>query len=202
VLEKLAALLGAPASTKMAVLIDAFQHGASLGEVTRVLRSGRDDEGPIAKVRLRRRSESFEAVRRRSEDFKTRTGARPKVFLATMGPRKQHGARADFSTAFFSAGGFETIAGKGFDTPEAAALAAIDSKAPIVVICSTDESYPQLVPPIAAALKAVPGGPRVVLAGMPAAQVELLQAAGVDDFIHVRANCAQMLAAFQDRLGI
>jgi methylmalonyl-CoA mutase len=202
VLEKLASLLGAPAGTKMAILTDAFLHGASLGEVTRVLRSGRDDEGPIAKVRMRRRSESFEAVRRRSEDFRERTGARPRVFLANLGPRKQHGARADFSAAFFGAGGFEAVSSKGFDTPEAAAIAAIDSKAPIVVICSTDESYPQLVPPIAAALKAVPGGPRVVLAGLPPGQVDQLQAAGVDEFIHARANCAQMLAAFQDKLGM
>ena len=202
VLEKLATLLGAPASTKMAILTDAFLHGASLGEVTRVMRSGRDDEAPIAKVRLQRRSESFEAVRRRCEAFKERTGARPKVFLANMGPRKQHGSRADFSAAFFGVGGFEIVGGKGFDTPEAAVLAAIDSKAPIVVICSTDESYPQLVPPIAAALKAVPAGPRVVLAGLPTGQVDRLHAAGVDEFIHVRANCAQMLAAFQEKLGI
>ena len=202
VLVKLAKLLGASAPTKMAILTDAFLHGATLGEVTRVLRFGRDDEAPIAKVHVRRRSESFEAVRRRSEDFRSRTGARPKVFLANMGPRKQHGARADFSTAFFGAGGFEAIANKGFETPEAAAAAAIDSKAPIVVICSTDESYPQLVPPIAAALKAVPNGPRVVLAGLPSGQVDALLAAGVDEFIHARANCAQMLAAFQDKLGI
>jgi methylmalonyl-CoA mutase len=186
----------------MAVLTEAFLHGASLGEVTRVLRAGRGDEPAVARVSARRRSESFEAVRRRSEAFKERTGARPRVFLANMGPRKQHGARAEFSAAFFGAGGFEAIANKGFETPESAAKAALESKAPIVVVCSTDESYPQLVPPIAAALKAAPGGPRVVLAGLPSGQVDALMAAGVDEFIHVRANCAQMLAAFQDKLGI
>ncbi len=202
VLEKLASLLGAPASTRMAILTDAFLHGATLGEVTRVLRFGRDDEAPVTKVRIRRRSESFEAVRRRSEGFRERTGARPRVFLANMGPRRQHGARADFSAAFFAAGGFEAVGNKGFDTPEAAARAAIESRAPIVVICSTDESYPELVPQIAGALKAAPGGPRVVLAGLPPGQVDALMAAGVDEFIHARANCAQMLAAFQDKLGI
>jgi methylmalonyl-CoA mutase len=48
----------------------------------------------------------------------------------------------------------------------------------------------------------VPAGPRVVLAGLPTGQVDRLHAAGVDEFIHVRANCAQMLAAFQDKLGL
>jgi methylmalonyl-CoA mutase len=202
VLDQLANLLGAPPSTKMSTLIDAFQNGASLGEATRILRSGNSDEGAIAKVRTRRRSESFESLRRRSEAFKEKTGARPKVFLANVGPRKQHGARADFSAGFFAAGGFETIANKGFDTPEAAAAAAIESMAPIVVICSTDETYPQIVPPIAQAVRAAPHHPKLILAGFPAAQVDAFRAAGVDDFIHIRANCAKMLAALQDQLGL
>ena len=202
VLEKLATLLSAPASTKMATLIDAFLHGATLGEVTRILRSGHHDEAPVAKVRLRRRSESFEKIRGRSEAFKERTGARPKVFLANMGGRRQHGARADFSAGFFAAGGFEAITNKGFETPQAAAAAAIESKAPIVVICSTDETYAELAPPIAQALKAAPHPPVIILAGFPPGQVDMLKAAGVDDFIHVRANCAQLLAELQDKLGL
>ena len=121
-----------------------------------------------------------------------------------MGPRKQHAARADFSSGFFGAGGFETIPNKGFDTPEAAAAAAIKSGAPIVVLCSTDETYPALVPPLAQALKAAAKPPIIVLAGLPATP-ELQQqfkAAGVDEFIHVRANCAKLLASFQDKLGL
>jgi methylmalonyl-CoA mutase len=202
VLDKLNALLTASPVTKMATVIDAFVKGASLGEVTKVLRSGKIDEGPITKVRIRRRSESFEALRRRSEAFKERTGALPTVFLANLGPRKQHGARAEFSSGFFSAGGFDVIGNKGFETPEEAASAAIGSKAPIVVICSTDETYPALVPPLARALHAAPHKPQVILAGLPPGQTDALKAAGVDDFIHVRANCARMLAGLQDKLGL
>ena len=198
----LQALSSAPPSARMAARIDAFLNGASLGEVTRVLRSGQPDEPAVATVCARRRSESFEAIRRRSDACKERTGARPKVFLANLGPRKQHGARAAFSSGFLAAGGFEVIGNSGFDTPEAAAAAAIESKAPIVVICSTDETYPQLVPPLAQALKASTRKPRVILAGFPAAQADAFRKAGVDDFIHVRANCAQMLAALQDQLGL
>ncbi len=202
VLAKLVRLLGAPASAKMATVIDAFLHGASLGEVARVLRSGCPDEPAIARVAARRRSESFEAIRRRSEAHRERTGARPRVFLATMGPRKQFGARAEFSAGFFAAGGFETVPGKGFESPEAAAAAALESKAPVVVICSTDETYPLIVPPLVRALKAAAPAPWVVLAGLPAGQADSLRAAGVDEFIHVRANCAQVLSALQDRLGL
>jgi methylmalonyl-CoA mutase len=202
VMESLNAILTATPVTRMAAVIDAFLGGASLGEVTRVLRSGREDEPSIVKVPIRRRSEPFESLRRRSEAFKERTGARPSVFLANLGPRKQHAARAEFSAGFFAAGGFDVLGGKGFDTPEAAAAAAIASKAPIVVICSTDETYPQLVPPLAQALKSSPHRPKVILAGLPAGQTDALRAAGVDEFIHIRANCAQMLATLQDQLGL
>lgn len=167
-------------------------------------RTGGDSAPEIKPLVPRRRAAPFEALRRRAEACLVRTGARPKVFLAGMGPRKQHAARADFSGAFFAAGGFEAIAGKGLETPEAAAKAAFASGAPVVVICSTDDTYPALVPPLAQALKAGAQPPFVVLAGLPATP-ELQQqfkAAGVDEFIHLRANCAKLLATFQDKLGL
>jgi methylmalonyl-CoA mutase len=166
------------------------------------------DREPAAEIKPlapRRRAEPFEVLRRRAEAYLAKTGARPKVFLATMGPRKQHAARADFSTGFFAAGGFEVVANKGFETPEAAASAALASGAPVVVLCSTDDTYPTLVPPLAGALKAAgANAPFVVVAGMPATP-ELQQqfkSAGVDEFIHIRANCAKLLADVQNRLGL
>jgi methylmalonyl-CoA mutase len=159
---------------------------------------------PVKRLVPRRRAVPFESLRRRAENFLARTGSRPKVFLAGLGPRKQHAARADFSSAFFAAGGFEPVLTAGLETPEAAARAALASGAPIVVICSADETYPTLVPPLARTLKAGDNPPQVVLAGMPATP-ELQQqfkAAGIDEFIHLRANCAKLLAAFQDKLGL
>ena len=147
----------------------------------------------------RRRAEGFEALRRRTE------GRRPKVFLAGFGPRKQHAARAEFSAGFFAAGGFECVSEKkGFETPEAAAQAALASGAPVVVLCSTDETYPTLVPAAARLLKASNQPPLVVLAGLPATP-ELQQQfkdAGVDEFIHLRANCEKVLAGMLAQIGL
>lgn len=155
--------------------------------------------GGIKRIVPRRRAEAFEALRARTE------GKRPKVFLAGFGPRKQHAARADFSSGFFAAGGFEAVSEKkGFETPEAAAQAALASGAPVVVLCSTDDTYPTLVPACAQALKAAAKPPIVVLAGMPATP-ELQQqfkAAGVDEFIHIRANCEKILAGFLTQIGL
>ena len=127
------------------------------------------------------------------------------MFLAGFGPRKQHAARADFSSGFFAAGGFEAVSEKkGFETPEAAAQAALASGAPVVVLCSTDDTYPALVPVCAQALKAAAKPPIVVIAGMPATP-ELQQqfkTAGVDEFIHIRANCEKILAGFLTQIGL
>ena len=167
--------------------------------------AGGDEAAPAVKRLVpRRRAVPYEALRRRAEAYLGRTGARPKVFLAGFGPRKQHAARVDFSSAFFATGGFEPVVGKGLDTVEAAVRAALASGASLVVICSTDETYPVLVPAMAQALKAAPKPPLVILAGMPATP-ELQQqfkTAGVDEFIHLRANCAKLLATFQDKLGL
>lgn len=183
---------------------DAFIGGATISEV-KVRLCDREPAAEIKPLAPRRRAEPFEVLRRRAEAYLAKTGARPKVFLATMGPRKQHAARADFSTGFFAAGGFEVVPNKGFETPEAAASAALASGAPVVVICSTDDTYPALVPPLAGALKAAgANAPFVVVAGMPATP-ELQQqfkSAGVDEFIHIRANCAKLLADVQNRLGL
>lgn len=204
VMARLADLLGATPANVMKRLIEAFGRGATLGEVGKVLRAGAVGEPSVPRLRIRRRAEPFERLRARAEACLARTGARPRVFLANLGPRKQHGARADFSTGFFAAGGFEVVSNRGFETPEAAAAAARESGAPIVVICSTDDTYPALVPPLAGELKAGPNPPAVVLAGLPAtpALQDQFRAAGVDEFIHLRANCAQLLARFQDKLGL
>lgn len=204
VMKRLAHLGEATPATVMGHLTQAFAQGATLGEVSKVLRAGRVDAPAIKPLRIRRRSEPFERLRRRAEAYAVRTGQRPKVFLANLGPRKQHAARADFSTGFFAAGGFAVESNKGFETPEAAATAALASGARIVVICSTDDTYPALVPALAAALNRAEKPPFVVLAGLPATP-ELQQrfrAAGVDEFIHVRANCAQVLARFHDQLDL
>ena len=150
-----------------------------------------------------RAAEPFEALREASDAFVARTGARPKVFLAKMGPPLQHKARADFSAGFFATGGFEALAKQAFETAAAAATAAVASGASVVVLCSTDDTYPELVPAFAQAVKAAKPAVTVVLAGLPAdaAVVTAFRAAGVDAFIHVRANVPQVLANLLKQIG-
>ncbi len=149
-----------------------------------------------------RAAEGFEDVRRAGDEFLTRTGARARVFLARMGPRRQHQARADFATGFFAVGGFELDAGRSFAGAEEAAAAAAGSGAAIAVLCSTDETYPQIAPAFAQRLKAARPAVVAVLAGHPGAQEEAYRAAGFDEFIHIRANARTTLTQLQRRAGV
>jgi methylmalonyl-CoA mutase len=70
------------------------------------------------------------------------------------------------------------------------------------VICSTDENYPGLVPALTRSLRARSPDAFIVLAGYPQEQVEAYRKAGVNEFIHIRADAAELLAKFHAELGL
>ena len=200
VLDKLSALLDAKGEALVDACVDAVLSGATLGEITRTLRSGGEKSPTIKALKPFRLAEQFEKLRKNSDDYLAKTGARAQIFLANMGPIKQHKARADFASTFVQVGGFDVINPKGFASAEEAAKAALESKAPIVVICSTDDTYPELVPAFTQAVKAASPETIVLLAGYPTEHIESFKQAGVDEFIHVRANCHDLLANLQSKV--
>ena len=156
----------------------------------------------IKPLRFHRAAGIFEELRNAVEKFEAETGDKPKLFLATMGQLRQHKARADFSQGFFEVGGFDVIYPSGFDTPEAAVNAALESAASVVTICSTDETYPELVPPIVRALKEKNPGIVVVLAGFPKDQVDAHKEAGIDEFIYLGADARLILSNLLKKIGV
>jgi methylmalonyl-CoA mutase len=182
--------------------VHAVLGGATLSDICLALADGEEMDPLIEPVKIERGAEAFENLRRRSEVHGQKTGARPKVFLANMGPIPQHKARADFSRGFLEVGAFEVIGNNGFQTADQAVAAALDSGAPVVVICSTDKTYPDLVPPIAKGIKDAKPETVVLLAGYPKDQIDAFKQAGVDDFIHLRANCYELLDNLQNRIGV
>ncbi len=189
-------------ASDIASLVAAATKGASLGQL-HSLSSVPASGDAITSLRLTRAASGFEELRRASELWAARSGSRPKVFLAKMGPVLQHKARADFAAGFFATGGFESLGKQSFDTAEAAATAALASAAPVVVLCSTDETYPALVPIFAAAIKKASPSTVVILAGLPAdkALTEQFKASGIDDFIHIRASVRDLLAKLLKQIG-
>ncbi len=184
-------------------LVSAAGKGATLGQLTRLSLGTISATDSIQSVACKRMAAGIEALRQASDSFAVKTGSRPKVFLAKMGPVLQHKARADFSAGFFAVGGFESLGKQSFETPEAAAQAAAASGASVVVLCSSDDTYPVLVPAFAKTVKEAKPGMIVVLAGLPAdkAVVEQFKAAGIDEFIHVRASVRDLLAKLLKQVG-
>ncbi len=176
--------------------------GATLGRITRTLRSKDKAKPAIQPLSIHRGSWMFEFLRRAADDHAKKTGSRPRVFLANMGPIPQHKPRADFSTDFFSVGGFEIINNDGFQDINGASDAAVKSGAKIAVICSTDDTYPDLVPPLCRKIKDVKPDMTVLVAGYPKDHVEAFKKSGVDDFIHIRSNVFDMLEKLQKKAGV
>jgi len=181
----------------------AAKAGATLGEVRGFLNGGNEEPLKVTPLGIHRWTEQYEALRQRTEKFKAETGDNVKIFLANMGPIPQHKARADFITGFMEVANFEVLKNNGYSTIEECAEAAVSSEADVAVICSTDDTYPELVPLLASVIKAKIPAMTVFLAGAP--KEEFKQSyldAGVDDFISVRSNCLATLADIQKTKGM
>jgi len=135
-------------------------------------------EGLLAPMRL---AEPFEILRDRSDAILARGGARPRVFLATLGGVAAASARVGFAKSLFEAGGIEAFVSPPLADPQAAAAAFAASGARIACLCGPDEAYADAAP-MAGALKAA-GAALIHLAGKPGAQEPDWRAAGIDAFV-------------------
>lgn len=177
-----------------------LSQGATLGEVMEALGAG--ETARVVPVKLDRLTEGYERLRENMALYVAEHGAAPKIYMAQMGPVRQHKIRSDFSAEFLKPSGFEIVAEGSHDTAEAAAAAAVASGAAATVICSTDDTYPELVPVFAKAVKAADPKVQVLVAGLLPDFVEAFKAAGVDEFIHLRANNLELLTDLQALTGV
>jgi methylmalonyl-CoA mutase len=124
------------------------------------------------------------------------------VFLANIGPITQHKARADFAQGFLQVGGFYVANNDGYASVKEATEAALFSKAHAVCICSTDDTYPELVPALISEIKAQKPDMIFILAGYPENMVETYKSQGIDIFIHIRANIYETLRDLAKKMGV
>ena len=191
----------------MAAVVDAamqaFFAGATISEVTQAMRGQCNEKTVVMPLAIHRADEQYRNLRKRTDAYQERTGKNLEIFLVNMGPIPQHKARADFVSGFLEVGGFKMLKNNGFKTVEEGIEATIQSGASVAVICSTDATYPELVPALAKGIKERSPEITLFVAGMPPADLQdVYKEAGVDDFIHIRANCYQMLAKLQKERGI
>jgi methylmalonyl-CoA mutase len=168
----------------------------SLPAVLDVVPASVTSDGPAAvsaealpRIRL---AEPFEALRDRSDQILAKAGARPKVFLATLGTLAEFTPRASFARNFFEAGGIEAIGGEG--TPGNGSAAAL------ACLCGPDAVYDKEAPAAATALKAA-GVRTIYIAGWPGERETALRAAGVQSFIYEGCDAVSTLKTAYDSLG-
>jgi methylmalonyl-CoA mutase len=196
VCEKRAAALARrqDALTGVSIFADLSEQGAKvdLPAAPHKLRA----EG-LQPVRL---AEPFEALRDASDRLLAANGARPKIFLATLGTPAEFTARATFAKNLFQAGGVEAvIAGAATDlTSLVAAFKA--AGAPFVCLCSTDKVYARDAPAAAQELKAA-GARHIYLAGRPGEQETALKVSGVQTFVYEGGDVLATLDSAYAMLG-
>ena len=139
---------------------------------------------PLPLVRV---AEPYEKIRRRTTEYARAAGRYPKVLLLKRGDVKMKGARSNFCFNFFGCAGFDMVEAEEYRGTDA----------DLIVLCSSDAEYLAFAQEVCAAVK-VP----VLVAGNPKDQLEALQAAGVQGFVHVFSDLIQTLTQWQDRLGM
>ncbi len=144
----------------------------------------------------RRGARMYEQLRLRTERSAARTGKTPQILLAEIGDARMRSARSGFAANFFGCAGFD-LKTERFSSVEEIAAAEAD----LIVLCSSDPEYLGLATELIPKLKARGRETPVIVAGAPDT-TDPLQAAGVADFIHVRSNPIELLAKWQQRLGI
>ncbi|MDD4144298.1 MAG: methylmalonyl-CoA mutase family protein [Prolixibacteraceae bacterium] len=136
----------------------------------------------------------FEELRYKT-DLYASENKRPVVFMLTVGDPVLRRARAQFSCNFFTVAGFEVIDNNGFNSVEDGVTAARERNADLIVLCSSDDEYPEAAPKAANLLK----DEILVVAGNPACRPDL-EKKGIKNFIHIKSNIAGELTRYQNLL--
>lgn len=147
---------------------------------------------PLWPVRL---AAPFERLRDHADARTKRTGKRPAIFLATLGPLAVHNARADFARNLFASGGIEAKAAPvpPKDTAELV-TAWRASGCALAVLCGSDKRYETDASLAAKALKDA-GVQRLYLAGH-------FEAAGVDSHVYMGVDAVRTLELAHAELGL
>jgi len=143
-----------------------------------------------------RGAERFEILRKKTEE---RTGGRPEVVLFPFGHPAKRAARITFISNFMGSGGFQIHDLTGMASLEEGIRFCLKKKPEIIVFCSSDEEYPEVLPGIVDKLRI---HPVLIVAGHPEKQTDALKKMGIRFFIHQKSDVFMTLQSIQQSIGI
>jgi methylmalonyl-CoA mutase len=176
--------------------VDAASQGVSARNLLELF-PGHDEPEQMTALPCDRDAAPFERLRDASDRQLERTGTRPHVFLAAVGPASDHRRATGEVTRVLAAGGISTIRGEALEEVADAATAFEASGSSSAVICGSAD----LVGTVARELKAR-GALRVLAAGPPGDHEEAWRGAGVDGFIHEGTDILILLADLHEIEGV
>jgi methylmalonyl-CoA mutase len=152
---------------------------------------------PSTPLDLYRPSWPFEHLRIRIERHVANGNRRPLIWLLMAGDLKMRTARATVCQSFFAAGGYalrQVVA----EPLDAAVREANFERADVIVVCSADDQVLDFVRQV----REVDGTTKLIVAGYPTDQIEALNKAGANDFVHIRTPQLEFLNQLHSELGV
>jgi methylmalonyl-CoA mutase len=172
------------------------------GNIEKPIGIGNETTSTYKKLQIYRGAYAFEEIRLATENAVSKGIKKPAVFLLTVGNPGMRRARASFAMNFFGCAGYEVIDNPGFKAVEEGVKVALNSKAEIVVVCSSDDEYAAIIPVVCKGIKSENNNVLIFVAGYPKEIVEQLKSDGIDDFIHIRTNVLEFLKNLNKKFGI
>ncbi len=184
--------------------VDAICDGAAREMFVRTPRRRADDGNRRSAALVQwRDAQAFERLRHRAREIAAKTGHRPTVFLASLGPPEAHGAAAGLAREFFAAGGIDVIANDGFAnvtgaTNQDALIGTYkDTLASCACICGSRAHYDAEAANVARQLKDA-GAKRLYMVQKPQNGDAMARMADVDTFLFAGCDMIQVLGDFYE----
>ncbi len=184
-----------PSRQAVKAWIEGSATGAVVDDLGRQIWTQAQTCDPLPPARL---AELYEILRRKSSACEQKTGARPAVFLVTLGAIASHTARATFARNFFAAGGIEGVEPGPLESAEAAAQDFKDSGCAVAVLCGHADDYGATGAGVVQALRQA-GAARILVAGRPG---EIADETGIDRHIYTGCDVLEALRDVHDVLGL
>jgi methylmalonyl-CoA mutase len=143
--------------------------------------------------------EAYESLRELSDRWLGLKGRRPQALLACLGPPSEFTQRVVFSKNYLAVGGIKAT--EAYVDIATIASAISDSKADLVVVCSSDKVYLESLNSIVEILK-LNKTRLIVLAGHPGKREVDLKRVGVDLFIYSGDNMLKTLLEIAENIGM
>lgn len=183
--------------------IKAVDLGASIDDLFKLISLHQKELPSVRTVEIHRGAQIYETLRQNAENYKSSSGQYPTIFVANLGPVAAFKPRVDFVTNFFEVGGFEVLNKESYTSINDAVEAFHQSNSSIVVICSKDENYPEMVPVLVKKLKDLNSNTTILLAGNPSEEeLAIYKHAGLTELINLKVNNYEMLDKLQLKGGI